>query len=91
MEANETAMSVSEVAEQEQVTVSAVYKWIYQGAGGRQLEAFLRRGVIHTTREALARFNAPQPLPGPTPEPRTSRQRLRASERAGRALAARGA
>lgn len=86
----ETLLTVAQAAECQGVTIHGVYNWIYRGAGGRKLEACLVRGIIHTSVEAIERFNAPLPLPA-IKQPRTTRERQRASKQAEAELAARGA
>jgi hypothetical protein len=82
------------------VHVSTLYRWATVGCRGVRLETIQIGGTCCTSTEALQRFfeeltvaraGTYAPVSAPPLARRTSAQRLRASERAGRALEHRGA
>lgn len=52
----ETPLTLTELANQEDVAVSSVWRWVTRGVKGVRLESYSRAGRRCTSREAFARF-----------------------------------
>jgi Protein of unknown function (DUF1580) len=92
--ANETLVEISEASKHipGRPHIATVYRWMMRGVrGGIKLETALVGGSRWTSVEAIQRFV--DRLSGPredASQPRTSRQRQRAAEKANQELAAAG-
>ncbi len=67
-----------------------LYRWVARGVGGVKLEAVKVGGRTYTSRESLQRFAEACTGPHPFMAPHTARERQRAAEQAGKALASLG-
>ena len=74
------------------VHVSTIHRWRIKGCRGVRLETFMRGGIRHTTRAAIARFfdATTAAADGDATPVRTSRQRERAITTAERQLESAG-
>lgn len=102
----ETALYVSRLAQERDIDVGTVSRWIMTGVKGRavngvrpviKLESYRLGGRVFTTREAFARFAArlngelPTLTTSTVPATRTAAERKRASEAASRLARSLGA
>jgi len=82
---SETRLSLSQLAREEGVSPSTVWRWTLNGVRGCQLESFSVGAKRFVTREAFARFvkaTTAAAAHGPMPSVRTPQQRERAINRA---------
>lgn len=89
----EMRLSLSQLAREEGVSPSTVWRWTLNGVRGCRLESFSVGAKRFVTREAFARFveaTTAAAAHGPMPSVRTPRQRERAIDRAEGELACQG-
>lgn len=90
---SEKRVSLVQLAHDQDVSPSTVWRWVLNGTRGVVLESFNIGAKRFTTREAFARFveaTTAAAAHGPMPSVRTPRQRERAIDRAEGELARQG-
>ena len=89
----EERLSLVQLAREEDVSPSTVWRWVLNGVRGVTLESFNAGAKRYTTRPAYGRFvsgTTAAAASGPMPSVRTPRQRERAIDRAEDELARQG-